>query len=199
MSNYPYSVYTMTLLEYLDRQLWDMQDLNMGESSRNNAFLDMFTSMYNLCEIGAETPDLFRKMVTDTFNEYKDYYNQLLDAYEKQYDYATGNKKITIRSETVDTDTDRISKNIDNNKHTEIELPNKQVSNPDDSYPSAIDKDESNSKNVSNAKAKTVREYTDTVEYKDEFIDLKNKYIEQIRNVYKEFCEKFKDCFMIIY
>ena len=35
--------------------------------------------------------------------------------------------------------------------------------------------------------------------YDNEFLDLKKKYLEQIRNLYREFSAKFSDCFLHIY
>ena len=45
----------------------------------------------------------------------------------------------------------------------------------------------------------TVRQSDTTTEFNNEFIDLKNKYMNQIRNVYREFAMKFKECFYQVY
>lgn len=74
-----------------------------------------------------------------------------------------------------------------------VELPNKKISHNIFDYPDNADK-ETNDRKITNAGKKVTTSVSN-----DKYITLKNEYIKQIRNVYKEMCDRFKDCFVMIY
>lgn len=102
--------------------------------------------------------------IEQTMQEYSRYYLDMLEAYEKEYDYTSG-----------------LSRTVDVNSIS-VDLPNKVVSEDDIyKYPSNGDK------------GKTT--YTDN----SKFIYLKRQYMNQIRDLYREFANKFDDMFLHVY
>lgn len=199
MPNMPKAVYTETFYEFLkNNPTFLAETIVLSDESKSKKLIDMLIHTFNIYEIGNETEDLFKLNFTDVFNMHKDYYEEKLAAYEKEYDYSVNNKKRVVHNKTIDIGAKKSSRIGDNTKRTDIDLPNKQVGRYEE-YPSFITKDE-NLKSVDDkVDSKTNIDDENITYYDDEFIDLKNKYIKQITNVYLEFANKFKECFLMIY
>lgn len=135
----------------------------------------------------------------DIFEEHYSYYANLLYNYRKDYDYATGNKRVVTRTDNINIQGQRDIEGNDDSKHTDYELPNKVVDENYESTPSAISKDKSTSKTSNTYNNDTSHSSSVETEYKNEFIDLKNKYLAQIRDVFREFANKFGLCFQLVY
>ena len=116
---------------------------------------------------------------------YKKYYAELLTNYTKQYDYALGNKKKT----TVSGTTIGHNSSTDTSLDTKYSLPNKIASNE---FPTSKD---SGSATVTGDNNGSNAETSETT-YDDEFLQLKKQYMEQIRDLYIEFANRFNDCFL---
>ena len=59
-------------------------------------------------------------------------------------------------------------------------------------------------RNESNSRSNTDEGHSDyesdvVTTYDNEFLDLKRKYLNQIRNIYHEFALKFSDCFIHVF
>lgn len=199
MSNM-YAKYTQTFHDFLKDNPTFLDDvITFEDNERKEKLKIALTSEFNLYEIGGETDEMFKIMFEDTFKQYKDYYNERITAYEKEYDYTLGNRRRTLKKSTINTEGNQNGSNISNNKHTEIELPNKQVTSSYEGYPNSITKDESQDNGVKSYDNKTDLDDEVTTIFDDEFLDLKRKYMEQLRNIYLEFAKKFKECFILIY
>lgn len=162
--------------------------------------LNMFLSKYRYNEICDKDESIFIQCVTDVFNEYKDYYTEMLTNYTKQYDYATGNKKVITRTDSSHSEGVSDTTNTNNSANRNYDMPNKVV-NPDDEsgYLTSKDTHDGNSNvNTENENSSTY-DSSVTTEYKNEFLDLKRKYLSQIRNLYSEFADRFMDCFLHVY
>lgn len=198
--NVPIAKYTETLLEFNINNPTFLEDtLVMSTTEKSQKLINAVIAMYNVYEIGSETEDLFKLNFADVFALWKDYYEEKITAYEKAYDYSTGNRRTYSRENTIDTSGEKDSSDSSDNKHTEIELPNKKVDTSYEGYPNDISKDDSSSEGHTDYTSKTEMLDLSTTTYHDEFIDLKNKYIKQIKSMYNEFASKFKECFMLIY
>ena len=150
-------------------------------------------------EMVEEDEDTLFNYFRDIFEEHYSYYANLLYNYRKDYDYATGNKRIVTRSDNINIQGQRDIEGNDDSKHTDYELPNKVVDEDYESTPSAISKDKSTSKTSNTYNNDTSHSSSVETEYKNEFIDLKNKYLAQIRDVFREFANKFGLCFQLVY
>ena len=144
------------------------------------AMYDVFNGRYDMYEISGETIGEQKLFLQATFNQHYRYYKEILDNYMKQWDYSTGGRKITSFERSGSNDTNGIS----------VELPNKVV-DEDDIYKYPDSGDKGHSENESSG--------TSTVYDTSAFISLKREYIDQIRNVFEEFANRFDDCFMMLY
>lgn len=198
--NNMYAKYTETFYDFLKDNPNFLDDIiQLSTSERSQKLKEALTSEFNLYEIGGETEKVFEIMFTDTFKQWKDYYEERITAYEKQYDYTEGNKRRTIKSSTINTEGSQDGNGSSNSKNTEIELPNKQVTQSYEGYPNAITKDENSDEQHREYENETTLDDEVTTIFDDEFLDLKRKYMEQLRNIYLEFAKKFKECFILIY
>lgn len=166
--------------------------------NNNNDLFDMFMVMFRYYEINDESEDVFVQCVLDTYNEHLKYFKELYDNYTKEYDYATGNKRIVSRSDSSESSKTEDITNTDNNTRSHYDLPNKTVQSPD-GYIDDVTKD--NGGSTSNADTNSSHSYESSVttEYKNEFLTLKRQYLNQIRNINREYCERFHDCFLSVY
>lgn len=198
--NNMYAKYTETFHDFLVlNPLFLGMTIRMSTEERIEKLKNALISEYNLYEIGGETEEMFMIMFADVFNQWKDYYEERISAYEKQYDYTVGNRRRTIKSSTIGTSGSQDGNESSNNKHTDIELPNKVVSQDYEGYPNAINKDVASGNNHREYENETNLDDEVTTIFDDEFLDLKNKYLAQLRNIYLEFAKKFKECFILIY
>ena len=199
MSNM-YAKYTQTFHDFLKDNPAFLDDvITFEDVERKEKLKIALTTEFNLYEIGGETDEMFKIMFEDTFKQWKDYYNERITAYEKQYDYTTGNKRRTMKSSFIGTEGTQNGNENSDSKNTEIELPNKQVSESYEGYPNAITKDENSINSHREYNNETRLSDQVVTVFDDEFLDLKNKYLAQLRNIYLEFAKKFKECFILIY
>lgn len=174
----------------------------LGDSDMALALELELACVFNYYEIGSDEENHdynyseFANFLTNVCREYADYYKELINNYEKEYDYALNNKRVVTKQGALNISGNNTTSNTGSN--TDYELPNKVI--PENEYrntPTSItDNTNSGSKTYQNAISRTS---TNTTEFNNEFIDLKNKYMNQIRNVYREFAMKFKDCFYQVY
>lgn len=161
--------------------------------------IELLKSRWNDYEMVDITDNELFEYFHDIFSENYSIYAQLLQNYRKEYDYATGNKRIVTRNDNINIQGQRDIASKDNNKHTDYELPNKVTDDNYESTPSAIGKDASESESSNTYNNETSHSSSVETEYKNEFLDLKNKYLNQIRDVIREFANKFELCFQLVY
>ena len=187
---------SMTLHEALeiDEHLLDFISLQTEEQTTK--FKNMFIARYDIYEIGGETIPLTKRFLTNKFNIYKDYYQELINDYENKINYLNG----IVDSEVVmyvDSSNGDVNKSYNSNSNTDyIDLPNKTVS------PNYVSK-----------KDNTAQTSQDAQHYEDSksgnksisrnggvnILEQKKEYQKYLRNVYLEFAERFKDCFVLVY
>ncbi|MBO7691182.1 MAG: hypothetical protein J6T10_00930 [Methanobrevibacter sp.] len=168
-------------------------------SDMSSDMVNMLSSVYRYYECGSNDNEEMLQFLKDTFDEYKDYYYELIINYKKEYDYALNNKRVVTKKDELNMLGNTNVVNDDKNKQTEYQLPNKVVDENYRSTPSTIVDNDSKTENNKDYSNNTTRDSSTTTEFNNEFIDLKNKYMNQIRNVYREFAMKFKDCFYQVY
>lgn len=200
MNNNMYAKYTETFHDFLKRNPYFLEhELHFPDNERTEKFHRALISKYNLYEIGGETEEMFKIMLKDVFELWNEYYAERISAYEKQYDYTIGNRRRTLKSSNVHSTSNQYNTDTSDNKHTDIELPNKKVSDDYEGYPNAISKDKNVIDSYKDYSSDSNLNDEVTTIFDDEFLDLKNKYLAQLRNIYLEFADKFKECFIIIY
>lgn len=199
-----YSYTTQTLRNVLENNPDLLDNLQMSTTDRTNNFKDMFIAVYNNKSIGAETVNLFRLWIEDKFNEVKRFYEGKLDIYEKQLDGDDGRKivRATNESNTAQTATTNAlnSSTNDTINTTNYDLPRTTtpVEKPTtkQSVSSAVQNAENSTINSSGNGSKAVQEIiTGDVN----IIEQREKWLNYIRDIYRDMCKEFKDCFAIIY
>ena len=197
-------VYT-ELQDRLDDVLETFTDIN-----RNDLLLAIFDK-YRLSDINIPSKGINQEYTTDELNEFADdlvsiirlkapYYNELIKNYKKEYDYATGNKKIVAREDHYTRSGTTEFEGSNDDKTVHYDLPNKNV-NPDTyaSNPSEMDTDHGENSNTTTIDHASDGTSDIVTTYANEVLDLKRKYLAQIRNVYEEYADECKECFYLIY
>lgn len=271
--------YTVLLKDCTAATLANIENLMHDFASEDVNLYDMFMHMWRLNECNTKDEDDFYLCVADVYYLHKNYYLQLKEAYEKEFDYATGITKTTHRvdgttrhteetentkkneagvsntvsaggSETSGSNSRESTSSEENNRdfvgagndgirREEYAMPNKQVNSEKDGYLTSVNVDgvgrenneletinnsgssnessemESNisthgeQESATNVDTSTDRakEYDASLDYEsdietthnDLFLEQKQKYIEQLRDLYNEFARRFSDCFLHIY
>lgn len=167
-----YAKYTEIFDDYLKRFPNTLKDIiKLDTEEKSNKLIEMIYNKWYNYEVGGETPYEFEMFLKGVFNKYKDYYSELLNAYETSINWIDG---IT---ESEDFENNTIGENDINR------LPNKIVSNPNN-YLTERTNDE------------TISRSTRTIKGGKTQASLKVEYMEQIRNIYDEFADKFGVCFI---
>lgn len=172
-TNYPNAKYTITFLEFVSEySAWFSASIVMSSSARTTNIQNALKNKWNFYEISGETIGEMKQMILDTFNYWKQYYEDMLNAYDREFDYTTG---IT-----------RTVRDAGSEQGIHVELPNKQISATDIyAYP-----DDAN---------KVEHDNTVTTTDNTRYLEMRQKYMRQIRNLYNEFADKFYDCFIHVF
>ena len=183
-----WTVTSITLLDALKVDPTLLDDFDFGDTSRNTKFNKIFKARYNTKSIAGETIELFKIYINDTFNQYVDYYNELLDIYETQLNYQDGIKTTRIHRDSGDSQ-DNVNSSSENRV---IDLPNASTEGEYDTEKTK----NTTSSGLHNEYSKTISE---TLTGGVNVVDQRKKTLEYIRNLYLEFADKFKDCFAFVY
>ena len=201
--------YTMLYNNWLSQQAFvgtygsTLKGYITGKNKENidtDSLYNMLFAVYSWYEIGDEDKITMLIYMENVIDEYIDYYDELIGNYKKEYDYALNNKRVITKSDKFNIEGNTQITNEQDGSNTRYDLPNKVVPTSNwRSTPSDITDNKDTSVNNKDYTNETTRDSTTTTEFNNEFIDLKNKYINQIRNLYREFAMKFKDCFYQVY
>ena len=158
------------------------------------------TERFRYYEVCDEDATVFSQLIQDVFEEYKHYYIQLGINYYKEYDYATGNRRRTIRRDKSTGNRDSSSANMNNSSDKTYDLPHKEVSDTTaKGYMTDRTDREDNTETASNVQTEGSFDSDIEMIYDNEFLDLKKQYLNQIRNINDEFVNKFDECFLHIF
>ena len=195
--------YTKLLKDISTETKGDISDLltefEFVYDTENNLALTLeqvFYGKWNFYEICDSDENVFYQCLSDIVDVYKAEWHELLDNYSKAYDYATGNKRTMARHDQSESDMTGSSDDTSDSVTREYALPNKQVSNDlDDGYATGASKEHAELGNEKETHRESTYDSTIVHTYDNEFLDLKRKYMAQIRNLLEEFADKFSDCF----
>ena len=88
--HFEYTYTSITLRDALKLDPTILNNLQMSTQERTTKLHNTFKAYYNSKSIAGETIELFKLWISDKFNVYKDYYEQLLDEYEKAINLDAG-------------------------------------------------------------------------------------------------------------
>lgn len=147
-----------------------LDKLTMATDEQTAEFKKVFTAYFNDYEIGGETPRMFEDDLLDCYNMNIKYYQEYINIYEDKINYLDG--YISTIEET------------NHGQNKDYDLPHKQVSS-EEGYLSKMSKNDNSS--------------TYTKKGGVNVVDQKFNYLKKLKNVYKEFVEQFKCCFLLVY
>ena len=169
---FDYSYSSITLRDAIKLVPTLLDDFELDTEEQTNKFIEVFRAKWDLYDIGGETIELFKSFIDNRFKLKKEYYQQLLNEYETEFNYLDGRKTTTAYYESVNTD------------NTNYDLPRK----------TGAEGTATTKENVNGT-----HNYTRTLTGDVDVLDLKSRYLKYIRNIYEDFAEDFKDCFSLIY
>lgn len=169
---FDYAYVSITLRNAIELEPELLNDMQMKTPEQTNKFIEIFRARWDLYEIGGETIELFKSFIDERFKLKLGYYQQLIDEYEKEFNYLDGRKTTTTYHESANSD------------GTDYDLPRKP-----DAVAVATTKTNVNG-NIS---------WGRTLTGDEDVLELKTRYLKYIRNLYEEFVNEFKDCFAMIY
>lgn len=104
-NKYLYTRFTKTLHDILNDTPTFLDDLVLSTDDRTQKFKNMFIAKWDLYEVSGETENVAHLYIKNKFNMYKDYYEELLDAYEEKINMLDGKAtEITISDTLTSTE-----------------------------------------------------------------------------------------------
>lgn len=148
-----YAVNTMTLHDVINQYPNFLDFISLKTTEQTTKFKEIFSARWDIYELGGETVALSKRFLTNKFNCYKDYYQELIDDYENKINYLngivssetltyldsgsgsennSGNKSLTENIDDTETNAINAANNSSANNGINkdlIDLPNKQTAN----------------------------------------------------------------------
>lgn len=204
--------FTMCYKDVIEQYPDVLENIVMDTTEHTSKLRDMLAAKWSIYEISGETIPEFKLFLECKFNQYKDYYVEMLGAYETEINWING----------LITSTNLSEAGTDNKDYTpgavyETET-SPGVSITDENYDlprSASSENRPSSKTVSTPSGSDVRTVTPTggtdntlstvsrnvitSMTRADQIEQRDKYLKSIRSLYAEFADKFKPCFLDIY
>ena len=210
--SYPFAKYTMSYQEVVALDATIPEVLTFGDDTKDKAIRDMVMDMYWNREIAGETVGEFRGMLSHAFGTIRDYYNELIDAYQTKIDMLDGRKTTTVidgtdktteegkndysSQGTIDRDSTNTTNRYDLPRSTASE--NRPSGKTEDT--STDDRSSSSSGNAKYENSKTLdRDKTITITGGESVIKLKKEYMGIIKNIYRECANNLQKCFLDIF
>lgn len=186
--NYLYSATSITLHDALLEDNTILNDFVLSTVDRTNKFKNMFIACYDTKSLCSEVIETFKLYIKNKFNEYKDYYEDLLDIYERQLDYDKG----IVIQRTHNDNGGSGGSSSSGSETSNIELPNRTTSGE---YVSDKVKGKSNQSYSENYE----KHIGEKVEGNVNVIDQREKALKFVRSIYRNFVNEFSDCFACVY
>lgn len=120
---YLYTRFTITLHDMLIEDPTFLDNLKMSTDERTTKLKNMFIAKWDIYEVSGETPKTAKLYIDNKFNMYKDYYEELISAYETKIEMLDG-KLTSIEiddtlSSTIDTNLTNTGNSSENNTHND--------------------------------------------------------------------------------
>lgn len=203
--------FTMCFKDVYEQYPTVLDDIQMSTDSRTELLVEMLKSRFDIYEIAGETISEFKLFITNKFKSYVKYYEEMLDAYEEEFDWKLGNVD-TLNLADTDGNTRTVTPASVRYAYTE---PRTDSTSEDYDLPrQATSENRPSSKTVS--RDSEVRVETGYVSGNDTIVDTggkthtgtrsnvnlveqRTKFMSSVRNLYSEFADKFTPCFLQIY
>ena len=194
-----YPMYKDTLSENPDI----IENLVLDSTSRTNEFIKVFNATYNTKRLCTDDISLFKEYITNTFNQHKEYYIQKLNVYERELNGDLGE---SISRTLIDNTTNATSNNVgitgsQTNNNTEIlyDIPRSQTKGNPTNQTDKVDSLSNNQSTTGSSSGNTNKSVSESITGNVNVIKQRELWLKFIKNIYLDFADKFKDCFLQIY
>lgn len=191
-----YAKYTMVFSDVLDLFPDTLNDMALDTEEHTKRFQDMLKAKYYNYEIAGETYGEFLEMLNSRFAQYKDYYIEFINAYETKINMLDGRKttRSVTESRTRKANGSNDGRNTTNETYTDLPRSTPSQERPTNKTETST---QPHSEYTDNSSDEVTREASITG--LDPQVELKKKYLDLIKNVYREFTEAMKPCFLTIF
>lgn len=200
----PFAKFTMTYQEAVGIDPTIPYALSLDTEVHTEKLREMLMDYYWCWEIGGETIGEFKQMLTRRFYSIKDYYIELLGAYETKIDMLDGKKSTTtINEDTTGTETSSSESHTtgsgtSDNKNFDLPRTSTAESKPSSKSDGSTTSASDGTAKYNGGKTGT-RDSNITFKGGESVITLKREYMKLLRNVYMELVEALKPCFLDLF
>lgn len=177
---------------WLQNLLSDLADITSSEIAPK--LVQMLRAKYDYHEICDEDSQIFFNLLINKIITYKDYYMELLAAYNTQINFLDGKKTVVTRED--DSNGSGSSSGSNSSTGKGYELPNKTIN---DGLGNLSNANTSTGENENESSYEDHSEGTLTTIGDVDVVDAKRRYLDLIRNLYSEWADKVYDCFIGLY
>ena len=196
MSLNHYAKFTKVYADVLRDNPDILDNFTLDTTEHTSRFKEVFNAKYALLEISLETVDLFKEAIDNRFIIKKDYYIELINAYETRINMLDG--LVTTKSgesESSESNSSTFTPGV-KSQSTNYDLPRSTASQEHASNKTISEILEG--EDTTEGSRSLENEYGETTKSANA-IDQKKKYMKMLRNVYEEFAREFYPCFLDMY
>ena len=200
----PYAKFTMTYQEALSIDPTILNGIDLDTKEHSDKLKAMITDRYWNWEIGGETLGEFKAMLSHRFRTIRDYYIELIQAYETKINMLDGKKTSVIIDENTtskDTSSGNLSHtgtNSGDGKNYDLPRSNAAENRPSSRNESSLTTNTTDTSSGTTDKQGS-RDKTVTTTGGENVIDLKREYLKLLRNVWLELVNELSPCFLDLF
>lgn len=200
----PYAKFTMTYQEAIGIDPTITDGLTLDTEVHTAKLKEMLTDRYWNWEIGGETLGEFKSMLLHRFRTIRDYYLELISAYETKINMLDGKRtSIIIDEDTTNKDTSsgtlsHTGSNASDGKNYDLPRSNATENRPSSRNESSLTTNTTDSSSGTMDK-KGTRDKTVTTTGGENVIELKREYLKLLRNVWLELVNELSPCFLDLF
>lgn len=200
----PYAKFTMTYQEAIEIDPTIAYNLTLDTQEHSEKLQNMIKDRYWNWEIGGETLGEFKAMLSHRFHTIRDYYIELIQAYETKINMLDGRKTSVIIDENTtnkDTSSGTLSHtgtNSGDGKNYDLPRSNATENRPSSRNESSLTTNTMDTSSGTMDKQGT-RDKTVTTTGGENVIELKREYLKLLRNVWLELVNELSPCFLDLF
>lgn len=200
----PYAKFTMTYQEAIGIDPTITDGLTLDTEAHTAKLKEMITDRYWNWEIGGETLGEFKAILSHRFRTIRDYYIELIQAYETKINMLDGKITSVIVDENTtskDTSSGTLSHtgtNSGDGKNYDLPRSNATENRPSSRNESSLTTNTTDTSSGTIDKTGT-RDKTVTTKGGENVIELKREYLKLLRNVWLELVNELSPCFLDLF
>ena len=203
------AIYTMSLEEALKTDPTILDGIELNTDAQTKQLRDEVLAQYFNWEIAGETLQEFKSFIKYKFKEYAEYYQKLIDVYDQEIDYAKG--EYEYREDTISGNSDYsytpgVKTTVTNTPATKteqtfIDLP-RSTASEERATSKTVNEDSGTNTSVteydggSNDSERNYQSSIVSEKNRGNAVDLRDNYRKKLHDIYHDFADRFKPCFI---